>query len=162
MLTDPRNFYTTKGKSGQTKDNVYFMKTSFIACDDPFKQAAANSLRKFDPAAMQKAGHDKEFRPAKRVRERLYTMSYDHGINPPLPKKVYRNAEENNAVTIGPRNFLTSPMKEGVVGTAKATSFGGIVLHGDEDYDRQKKLAAAERATHASQIAQIHDAKNFS
>jgi len=36
VMTDPRNFYTTKGKSGKTKPNVYFMNTSFIACGDPF------------------------------------------------------------------------------------------------------------------------------
>lgn len=35
-ITEPRNFYTTKGKSGKTKDNVYFMKTSFIAVGDTF------------------------------------------------------------------------------------------------------------------------------
>jgi len=109
---------------------------------------------------VEKAGHDKMFKPAKRVKERIYTMSYDYKENPPLPKRDFRNPEDNGAVTLGPRNFLTNPMKEGKVG--RATSFGGLIPYKEDDYDRQRKIAAKERADHMGVIAETHDAKNFS
>jgi len=140
VLTDPRNFYTTKGKSGKTKPNVYFMNTSFIAVGDTFKAAAVQTLKSaVDKDVWTKAGHDKAFRPARHVKERLYTTPWPH-IDEAPPKKIdYRNPEENGAVRIGPTNFLTNPMKRGKVG--RATSFGGIVPYTEDDYDIKKKIA---------------------
>ena len=161
VITEPRNFYTTKGKSGKTAGNVYFMKSSFIAVGDTFKAAAVQSLKStVDRDVWTKAGHDKNFRPARHVKERLYTASYPHGDEPPAKKQDYRNAEENGAVMTGPRNFLTNPMKRGKVG--RATSFGGAVPYTEDDYDIKKKIAMKERRHHVDKIQEIHDAKHFS
>jgi hypothetical protein len=53
---------------------------------------------------------------------------------------------------IGPKNFVTNPMKEGKPGTKKGTSFGGIVPYMEDDYDIKKKLLAKELEYHNSKV----------
>ena len=141
VITEARNFYTSPGGAGQhAATSAYFMKTSFIAVGDTFKQAAVQTLKSaVDRDVWTKAGHDKNYRPARHVKERLYTTPYPHIDEAPPKKRDYRNAEENGAVIVGPRNFLTNPMKRGKVG--RATSFGGIVPYAEDDYDIKKKIA---------------------
>jgi len=68
VLVGPRNFYTTKGKSGKI-DKSLFMRPSYISQGDPFKQVAIATMtkgtRSADPNGYLKAGHDKPFKPAK-------------------------------------------------------------------------------------------------
>ena len=85
-----------------------------------------------------KAGHDKDFKPARKVKERLYTTSFAHIDEKPHAKTDYRDPE--GGVLIGPRNFLTNPMKEGVCGTKIGSSFGGIIPYMEDDYDVKKKI----------------------
>jgi hypothetical protein len=71
-ITAPNNFGIRKARLGHAED-VYFMKTSFICCGDPFKAAAMESMRApVNHETAAKAGHERDFRPAKMVREKLY------------------------------------------------------------------------------------------
>ena len=71
-ITGPNNFGIRKGKTGHGED-VYFAKSSFIAVGDPFKAAALESMRApINREIATKAGHDKDFKPARMVKEKLY------------------------------------------------------------------------------------------
>ena len=80
---------------------------------------------------MLNAGHDKDFRPAKVVKERIYTASFEHIDEAPPKRKDYKDPE--GGVLTGPVCFLTNPMKKGKVG--RATSFGGIIPYTEDFYD---------------------------
>ena len=136
-ITGPNNFGIIKPKTGHGED-AYFARSGFNAVGDPFKAAALESMRApIDRELAVKAGHDKDFKPARRVKERLYTTSFAHIDEKPLEKKDYRG---DDGVITGPRNFLTNPMKEGVPGTKIGTSFGGIIPYMEDDYDIKKKI----------------------
>lgn len=90
----------------------------------------------------------------------MYTTAFGHIDEAPPKKRDYRDHQDNGAVIIGPRNFLTNPMKRGKVG--RATSFGGNIPYTEDDYDIKKKIAIRERKDHVDTIAAIHDAKHFS
>ena len=81
---------------------------------------------------------EKDFRPAKHMREKYYTSSYVYIENPPIPMKDHRDPEDKSVV-LGLKNFVTNPMKEGKIG--KCTSFGGIPLYMEDDFDIKKKNA---------------------
>jgi hypothetical protein len=49
-------------------------------------------------------------------------------------KKNFR--DEEGAVVIGPKNFVTNPLKKGEVG--KGTSFAGHLAHMPDTYDQAK------------------------
>ena len=67
VVTEGRNFYTGKGKSGKA-DDAYFMRPSYVSTGDPFKQGALMSLgRATEKDGHIKAGHEKAFFPAKNV-----------------------------------------------------------------------------------------------
>ena len=141
-ITGPNNFAIMKGKTGHGED-VYFAKSSFIAVGDPFKAAALESMRApINREIAAKAGHDKDFKPARMVNERLYKTSWPHIDEKPPARTDYRDPE--GGVLIGPRNFLTNPMKEGVSGTKIGTSFGGIIPYMEDDYDIKKKILQKE------------------
>ena len=83
------------------------------------------------------AGHDKNFKPARHFRSDIHKTPYEHIDEPPAKKKNYR--DEDGAVIVENRNFVTNPMKRGKVG--RATSFGGIIPYTEDDYDIKKKIA---------------------
>lgn len=56
---------------------------------------------------------------------------YEHVV------KNFRDAEDNGAVIIGPRNMLTNKAKLGRVG--KNTSFSGMIPYMEDDYNRPKE-----------------------
>jgi len=142
-ITAPNNFGIRKPKTGHGED-VYFMKSSFVAVGDPFKAAALESMRGgIDRTLALKAGHDKDFKPARMVREKIYVTSYPHIDEKPHPRKDYKDNEDGSVIT-GPKNFVTNPMKEGKPGTKIATSFGGIIPYMEDDYDIKKKILAKE------------------
>jgi hypothetical protein len=149
-ITGPNNFGIIKPKTGHGED-AYFERSGFIAVGDPFKAAALESMRApINRELAVKAGHDKDFKPARRVKERLYTTSFAHIDEKPHPRKDYRDPE--GGVVIGNRNFLTNPMKEGVPGTKIGTSFGGIIPYMEDDYDIKKKILSKELAYHNSKV----------
>jgi hypothetical protein len=84
------------------------------------------------------------------VKEKLYVTSYPHIDEKPAERKDYKDPE--GGVISGPKNFVTSPMKEGVPGTKKGTSFGGIIPYMTDDYDIKKKILAKEQAYHNSKV----------
>ena len=100
-----------------------------------------------DPEGWKKAGHDKNFVPAKVVKEKV-VASYPHMQEEQHVKKNFRD-EEGNVVT-GPRNFLTNPPKIGKVG--KRTTFAGVIPYMNEGYDVAKELARKEHAYHLTKI----------
>lgn len=55
-------------------------------------------------------------------------------------------------MTIGPKNFVTNPMKEGKPGTKVGTSFGGVIPYKEDDYNIKKKILAEELAYHNSKV----------
>lgn len=65
-ITGPRNFLTNKGVKGRA-DDVYFMKPSYVATGDPFKDAAKMSLRSGKFEGYKDAGHENDFKPAKTI-----------------------------------------------------------------------------------------------
>ena len=148
--TEPRNFYTAKMKSGQS-DDVYFMRPSYVATGDPFKQAALNAMGRTEVKDGHiKAGHEKAFAPAKQITHARKDMkaAYEYIEQGPIKKESYK--DEDGEVKTASRNFLTNPMKKGKVG--KNTTLGEIPEYMAEDYDLSKKLARQDRDYHESKI----------
>lgn len=105
-------------------------------------------LRTLVKDGFQRGGHDKDFKPAKIVEEKLYKQKYEY-IPQGVPKKPSMKNEDNEVIT-GPRNFYTNPMKLGKVG--KNTSFSGPIPYIEDDFDAKKKIAAKEREYHLSKL----------
>ena len=64
-----------------------------------------------------KAGHDKAFKPAKTVQEKV-KAPFEHMVDYVEIKKKFTDEEGN--VVIGPKNILTNPPKRGKVGNQSA------------------------------------------
>ena len=114
---------------------------------EPFKEAALSMMRTTEKDGHLKAGHDKNFRPAKTVKETV-TAAYPHETDRVEIQKNFKDEDGN--VAIGPRNFLTNPPKQGKVG--KNTSFGGIIPYIPDEYDAGKEIAKEERQYHLSKL----------
>lgn len=71
-------------------------------------------------------------------------------------QKNYQDPENPREVVIPPRNILTHPPKKGQAG--KWVTFGGTIPYIEDDYNRPKIFANAERAYHQSMLQE----KNFS
>jgi len=139
VILAPRNFTTKKTKLGRT-DNVYFEKPSYVSVTDPFKTPVEKVLRTEDTAD-QKALHEEvKFKPAKHVIERYYTSSYKNMPENVHVKKDYKDAD--GVVVTAPKNFYTTPAKQGQVG--KGTYFNKQVEHMADDFNYPKKLAQTE------------------
>lgn len=148
VITAPRNFFTTKTKTGRV-ENVYFSRGTFNAVGDPFKQVGLQTMgRSADKEGYLKAGHDKPFKPAKDPGVKVPKAPYEYKEQGPPPKKNYRDEDKN--VIVGPKNILTNPMKEGKIG--KNIYFDGKIDHMADDYDAAKKLAIKEREYHETKV----------
>jgi len=137
-------------KSGKA-DDVYFMRPSYVATGDPFKQAALMGMGRSEVKdGHLKAGHEKAFCPAKVMTygRKEARAAYEYMDIGPVKKESQR--DEDGEVKIGSRNFLTNPMKVGRVGPG--TSIGGIIEYSSEDYNLSKKLARQDRDYHESKI----------
>ena len=124
-------------------DDVYFSKSSYIAVGDPFKQVANMALMGTRSAAKDghlKAGHDKAFSPAKLIVHQRKEMqaAYEYKEEGVDKKKNYR--DEDGGVVVGPRNFVTNPMKKGKAGTTKGTMIGEKYPYMEDDYNVKKKI----------------------
>jgi len=129
-------------KRGNT-DAILFMKPTYTATGNPFKEAALTLVRKEDRGRQIEVGNDKAFRPAKHVRKDIYKATYEHMKDFEHVKKNYRDEANNNEVITAPRNIQTNPPKLGKIG--KNTSFGGQIPYMEDDYNMPKKIALAER-----------------
>jgi len=86
-----------------------------------------------------KAGHDKAFKPAKTVPDKV-KAPYEHMTDRVEVKKKFTDEEGN--VMIAPKNILTNPPKRGKVG--KRTLFAPQPEFIPDDYDYPKSLAKKE------------------
>lgn len=143
MIIGPRNFYTKRIKNGHA-DDVYFSRPSYVCTGDPFKAAAMESMRTNVKDGFKLGGHDKNFNPAKKVQEKLYKSSFAYIPEGEPKKKNYKDAE--GAVIVGPKNFVTSPIKKGRVG--RGTSLGGLIPYKEDEYDIKRIIAKKEREYH--------------
>jgi hypothetical protein len=150
VITEPRNFYTTKMKTGKT-DAQLFMRPSYTTTGDPFKQVAKMALRSTVKDGHIKAGHDKAFVPTKHpetiAKKGLCAAAYEYMPNPPAKR---RETRDDDGVIIGPRNINTNPIKVGKAGPG--TSLGGNVPYMEDDYNAKKKLAEKEREYHLTKV----------
>jgi hypothetical protein len=96
-----------------------------------------------------KGGHDREFKPAKHVHEKVKTLPYEY-----MPLKENHELknfkDEDGGVITGNKNFYTNPIKRGKIGPG--TSLGGHIPYIEDEYDIQKKIAKKEREYHDSKI----------
>lgn len=129
---------------------MYFQKTDFISRGDPFRNAAQMAMRSEVKDGWQKAGHEKNFKPAKDTNERNYRTPYPNMPqgNPPKDPRAYR--DEEGAVKTAPINLYTNPMKKGRTG--KSVTFGAFPFMDGNKYDIQRDLDNKEREYHISKI----------
>jgi len=126
------------------------MKSDILARGEPFRQVAIQSMREDIKDGWAKAGHDRNFKPAKMVEEKMYKMPFKYkelGGNDKDPKEL---RDEDGAVITGPKNFYTNPMKIGKVG--KSVVFSSVKFMDGDKYDISRELASKEREYHDSKI----------
>lgn len=126
-------------KQGKT-DASMFSKPSYVSVEDPWKHRLEKVMRTQDPEGHKKAGHDIAFKPAKVVRDKPYQAAYEHMVDRVDVKKNYRDAEGD--VIMEPKNFYTTPAKQGRVG--KQTYFTPQVGHMPDDFNYPRTLATKE------------------
>ena len=150
MITEERNFYTTRLKKGSI-DKVLFEKRPGYNCiGDPYVEAIASKAGRTQTKDGWKiAGHDFNFKPAKSVHHKVPNkLPYVYKENGPKAKIIYKDAE--GAVITGPPNFYTNKMKKGRTG--KGTFFSGTIPHHPEDPDVLKKVIMKELQYHHSKL----------
>lgn len=106
-------------------------------------------MRKDDPEAVLKAGHERAFKPAKHIRQPT-NATYKHMQDTTHIQKNYRCEENPRDVVTAPPNIQTNPPKRGQVG--KQTTFGGNIPYMEDDYNRPKALANEELEYHKSKL----------
>ena len=141
VMTDPRNINIGMPKRGKG-DEALFMRASYNAIGNPFKEAARTLVRREDRNRQIEVGNEKPFRPTKHIRQPT-NSAFEHMKDYEQVVKNFRDAEDNGAVIIGPRNIQTNPPKFGRVG--KNTTFSGMIPYMEDDFNRPKSLANAER-----------------
>lgn len=80
-------------------------------------------------------GHELNFKPAKTV-ARTVKADFVHLTDYVEHSKNRKGAD--GAVVLEPRNFLTNPPKQGVVG--KGTTLGGKIEYLPDPFDRKKDI----------------------
>lgn len=157
VITAPRNLYTTGTKKGAT-DKVLFSKPGYNCLGNPFKEAGMNAMRTLVKDAYTIGGHDKDFKPAKMVREKLYLAPYEY-----IP---LQDGKKKLNGMFNPENFghdkqfkPNNPIKSGQAG--KGTSIGPPIPYIEDDYNILKKIEAKERERNWANIQKIGDGKNW-
>lgn len=132
VMTGPANFLTKKAKTGKT-DRVYFSPPSYVTVEDPYKAPLDRVARAADPKGFEKAGHDKQFKPAKHVRNDIYKAPYEH-MKDMTEKKPLEKDEDGN-IKGAPKNFYTSSKNLILDGTRRrAETFNKFPEHMKDDY----------------------------
>ena len=149
-MIDPPNIRTNPVKKGAAIDKVLFSKPGYTALGDPYIQTS-NPIGRVENRATQIAnGNEKPFRPQTNVKERIYRASYEHMTDYVDIQKNYRSDENPREVVTMPPNIRTNPIKKGQHG--KQVTFGGTIPYMEDDYNRPKYFAAAEREYHYSKL----------
>ena len=123
VIIQPKNITTMPIKKGNI-DKVLLggSNMSYNACGEPYENPAKTSIaRRTDMAAITSV-HEKNWVYAKIIKKN-YLPPYEHKTDRRDVVKNYR--DEEGAVIIAPRNFLTNPIKKGRVG--KQTTFSGPI-----------------------------------
>ena len=113
VITEPRNFYTTKMKAGKAED-AYFAPGTYICRGDVYKDPKKfGRMKTVD--GWKNAGHDYNFKPAKAVHVKVdRNLPFEYVADPPRYKKMLK--DEDGKVITENRNFYTTGMKKGRVG----------------------------------------------
>ena len=153
-MIDPPNIITNPVKKGPAIDSTLFgKKPTYNACGEPFQEAAkAMDMRKVDKDKIAAAGHEVQFKPAKHVRQPT-NAAYEHKQEINHIQKNYKSEENPRDIMIAPRNFITNPPKKGQSG--KQTYFGGKITYTEDDYNRPKAIAKAEREAHDAKLQEL-------
>lgn len=79
--------------------------------------------------------------------------THEYICKEPLPKKSYKDPD--GGVLIGPRNFLTNPMKKGIIDGKKekrGPTFGGPIPYMESGYNIEKEILRKEMNDHQSKL----------
>ncbi|OMJ94196.1 hypothetical protein SteCoe_2680 [Stentor coeruleus] len=145
VKTGPRNFYTSPGKHGNTND-VYFLKSQYYS--DKYTEPAKFYLKDKERAEKMKKNHDINWKPGGNKPE---PYSLFESMPTEKPKKINRKGPDGKVI-IGPRNFMTSPPKQGAPTTTPGVLLGPDFKYIPDSYDRAKQLAHEERIKHHSKM----------
>jgi len=113
VILGPRNFTTKKVKKGSL-DAVMLAKPSYVTIENDYTKPIEIENLRPNVIDGHKKIHDIAFKPAKHVREKYYTASFEHMNDRVDVKKDFRDADGN--VVISPKNYLTNPPKAGQTG----------------------------------------------
>lgn len=136
---------TTGIKKGKT-DKVMFGTQSYNACGEMYKDGGNTIARKTNMGAIMGV-HEKNWVYAKVIKKGMKTP-YEAMTERKVLAKNFR--DEEGAVIIGPRNFLTNPVKVGRVG--KGTTFAGPIPFQGDDFYAATKIATKDREYHESKV----------
>ena len=137
-------------KKGPAIDKVLFQKPGIIAIGDPYIQRYGDVLdRKENRPRQIECGNEKPFKPQSHVKHPV-KAAYEHMTDYVEIMKNYKDEENPRDVVIPPRNIMTNPIKKGRIG--RQVHFGGSIPYIEDDYNRPKEFANAEREYHYSKL----------
>jgi hypothetical protein len=146
VITEPRNFFTTRLKKGSI-DKVLLGAQGYNAVGCPYVDPKPMS-RMHVKEGYKLAGHDLNFKPAKTVHTKVPNkLPYEYKEQGVEKKKVFK--DEEGKVIIGPPNFYTTNPKKGQAG--KGTAFS-TYEHKEEDPNAAHKIVMDELAYHKSHL----------
>ncbi len=154
-MIDPPNIRTNPVKKGPAIDKVMFGVKSYNAVGDPYVPREGNVARKENRARQIEVGNEKPFKPQSMVKVKVKS-AYEHMTDFTEIQKNFRSEENPREVLTMPPNIQTNPIKKGQHG--KQVTFGGTIPYIEDDYNRPKYFAQAEREYHYSKLQD----KNFS
>jgi hypothetical protein len=150
VVIDPPNIGTRPVKKGAAIDSVLFSKPGVNALGDPYVQRYGGVLdRKENRGRQIEVGNEKPFKPQSHVKHAV-KASYIHMTDFVEIQKNYKDEENPRDVVIPPRNIMTNPIKKGKNG--KQVTFGGSIPYIEDDFNRPKLFAVAEREYHYSKL----------
>lgn len=127
-----------------------FSKPGYTSVGDPYIQVYGQILERKETRSVQiEAGNEKPFKPQSQVKHPVKS-AYEHMTDFVEIQKNYRDDENPRDVMIAPRNIQTNPIKRGQIG--KQVTFGGTVPYIEDDYNRPRMFAVAEREYHQSKL----------
>ena len=106
-------------------------------------------MRTIKKDGFKDAGHDIDFKPAKKVQLRV-KAPFPHMPDPPKVKDKKEIRDENGDVITMPKNFVTTKMKLGKVG--KGTTFQGVIPYIEDAYDGKKRFIMQEIKNHHEKV----------
>lgn len=145
----PANCVIGPVKKGPSIDKVLFSAPSYNAIGEPFKEASKMNVGLKNHVDLERAGHERAFRPAKQVRQ-PDNASYEHQQDRVHKMKNFRSEENPRDILVGPANIKTNPTKGGQSG--RQVYFGGAIPYIEDDYNRPKLLKQKDDEYHKSKL----------